>query len=81
MALLGPYGSNSDEKARILQCCCIFASKFLEIAISTEAHHANVRFNPCIRRGANLIRSGLECRRLPHMAMLEPYGSNSDEKG
>ena len=33
----------------------------LETATLTEAHHANVRFNPCVRKGANVARWALEC--------------------
>ena len=69
------------KKDRILPCCCIFACVSPEIAILTEAHHANVRFNSCIRRGTNLARWGLECRWLLHFAMLGPYGRGSEEEG
>ena len=52
---------------RALPYCCILARVPAEIAILTEAHHANVRFNLCIRKGAN-VATLLYCCIFPYIA-------------
>ena len=49
------------KKDRILSCCCIFVRIFLEMAILTEAHHANVRFKTMCpqRRKSDKIGAGM----------------------
>ena len=54
-------GAIVTKKGRILSCCCIFARIFLEMAILTEAHHANVRFKTMYpqRRKSDKIGAGM----------------------
>ena len=63
----GPEGANLVRKGRTLPYCCIFPHLPSEMAVLTEAHHANVRFNLCIRKGAN-VATLLYCWTFPHFA-------------
>ena len=49
-----PPGANLVSKGKTLPYRSIFARIPSEMGLLPEAHHANVRLNPCIRKGANL---------------------------
>ena len=80
MAMLGPYGRDSDEKGWD-------SAMLLHICTHVSRNDNSDRGTPCKclielmylqRRDSDEI--GAECLGLLHMALLGPYGSNSDEK-
>ena len=74
-AMSGALGCESGERGQVAAAVERIPP---EMAISTEAHHANVRFNSCPRQGTNLARGALEgCRTAAYTAMPGALGRES----